>query len=51
MSADEVKAKGGLPDGVQMLQKPVDMDWLRGFFDALMSVRQINRRARTQAIA
>jgi CheY-like chemotaxis protein len=51
MSADEVKAKGGLPDGVQMLQKPVDMDWLRGFFDALMSVRQINRRARTQATA
>jgi hypothetical protein len=36
---------------VQMLQKPVDMDWLRGFFDALMSVRQINRRARTQATA
>jgi excisionase family DNA binding protein len=51
MDADEVKAKGGLPDGVQMLQKPVDMDWLRGFFDALMSVRQINRRVRTQASA
>jgi excisionase family DNA binding protein len=51
MDADEVKARGGLPDGVQMLQKPVDMDWLRGFFDALMSVRQINRRARTQAVA
>jgi DNA-binding NtrC family response regulator len=51
MDAHEVKAKGGLPDGVQMLQKPVDMDWLRGFFDALMSVRQINRRARTQASA
>jgi len=51
MDADEVKAKGGLPDGVHMLQKPVDMDWLRGFFDALMSVRQINRRARTQVTA
>lgn len=51
MDANEVKAKGGLPDGVQMLQKPVDMDWLRGFFDALMSVRQINRRSRTQATA
>ena len=46
MSAEEVHAKGGLPDGVQMLQKPIDMDWLHGFFDALMSVRQINRRAR-----
>jgi excisionase family DNA binding protein len=46
MSAKEVQAKGGLPDGVQLLQKPIDLDWLRGFFDALMSVRQINRRGR-----
>ena len=51
LDADEVKARGGLPDGVQLLHKPVDMDWLHGFFDALMSVRQINRRARTQATA
>jgi len=48
MSAEEVRAKGGLPDGVQLLQ-PIDMDWLHGFFDALMSVRQINRRARQAA--
>jgi excisionase family DNA binding protein len=46
MSPEEVQAKGGLPDGVQMLRKPIDMDWLRGFFDALMSIRQINRRTR-----
>jgi len=46
MSAEDVRAKGGLPDGAQLLQKPIDMDWLRGFFDALMSVRQMNRRAR-----
>jgi len=25
------------------------MDWLHGFFDALMSVRQINRRTRQAA--
>lgn len=49
MSPDEVRAKGGLPDGVQMLQKPIDVEWLRGFFDALMSVRQMNRRARQAA--
>jgi CheY-like chemotaxis protein len=42
MCAKVVKAKGGLPDGVQLLQKPIDMDWLHGFLDALMSVRQIN---------
>ncbi len=46
LSAKEVQAKGGLPDGVQLLQKPIDLDWLRGFFDALMSMRQINRRTR-----
>ena len=44
MSPEDVQTKGGLPDGVQMLQKPIDMDWLHGFFDALMSVRQMNRR-------
>jgi excisionase family DNA binding protein len=44
ISPDEVHKKGGLPDGVQLLQKPIDMDWLHGFFDALMSVRQMNRR-------
>ena len=49
MSPQDVQAKGGLPDGVQMLQKPIDMDWLHGFFDALMSVRQINRRSRQAA--
>ena len=44
ISPEEVQKKGGLPDGVQLLQKPIDMDWLHGFFDALMSVRQMNRR-------
>ena len=44
ISPEEVRKKGGLPDGVQLLQKPIDMDWLHGFFDALMSVRQMNRR-------
>ena len=48
LSPEDVRAKGGLPDGVQLLQKPIDMDWLHGFLDALMSVRQINRRSRAQ---
>ena len=46
MSAEDVRAKGGMPDGVQLLHKPLDLDWLHGFFDALISVRQINRRTR-----
>ncbi len=49
MSAEDVRARGGLPEGVQLLQKPIDLDWLHGFFDALMSMRQINRRARHAA--
>jgi excisionase family DNA binding protein len=50
MSADDVRAKGGLPDGVQLLLKPIDLDWLHGFLDALISVRQINRRGRSSAV-
>jgi excisionase family DNA binding protein len=49
MSPEQVRSKGGLPDGVHMLQKPIDMDWLRGFLDALLSMRQANRRARQTA--
>ncbi len=40
MSAEEVQASGGLPDGVQTLRKPVEMDWLRGFFNALLLVQR-----------
>lgn len=46
LSADDIAQKGGLPEGVQMMQKPLDLEWLKGFFDALMSVRQIGRRQR-----
>jgi excisionase family DNA binding protein len=49
MSPQDVQAKGGLPEGVHMLQKPIDMDWLHGFFDALMSVQQRNRRVHQTA--
>ncbi len=42
LSLDEVRAQGGLPDGVQYMQKPIDFDWLRGFVDALVIMRNIN---------
>jgi excisionase family DNA binding protein len=42
----EIAQNGGLPEGVQLMQKPLDLEWLKGFFDALMSVRQIGRRQR-----
>jgi excisionase family DNA binding protein len=44
MADKEIAEHGGLPEGVQLLQKPLDLDWLKGYFDALMSVREINNR-------
>jgi len=44
LSAEDIAREGGLPNGVQLLQKPIDMDWLKGFFDALLSMRQLGRR-------
>ena len=45
---EQVKAKGGLPEGVQLLHKPIDLEWLRGFLGALISVRQINQRLQAE---
>jgi CheY-like chemotaxis protein len=47
LTKDQVEANGGLPVEVQMLSKPIDMEWLRGFFDALISVRLMNGTERT----
>jgi excisionase family DNA binding protein len=44
MSAADVARKGGLPDGVQMLRKPIDLGWLHGYFHALLSLRQLSQR-------
>jgi excisionase family DNA binding protein len=46
LTKEEITAKGGLPPEVQLLNKPIDMDWLRGFFDALISVRKMSGKAR-----
>ena len=40
MSSNEVTSHGGLPDGVHLFQKPIDFVWLRGFLDAMISVRR-----------
>lgn len=44
LSPEQIQQKGGLPKEVQILQKPIDMEWLRGFLDALITVRKINTR-------
>jgi excisionase family DNA binding protein len=46
LTKDQIADKGGLPPEVQLLNKPIDMEWLRGFFDALISVRLMNGKAR-----
>ena len=42
----QIAEKGGLPPEVQLLTKPIDMEWLRGFFDALISVRVMSAKTR-----
>ena len=44
MSAADVARKGGLPEGVQVLRKPIDLGWLHGYFHALLSLRQLSQR-------
>ncbi|NBO42227.1 MAG: response regulator [Betaproteobacteria bacterium] len=35
----EIKAYGELPPGTHLLQKPIDMGWLKGYFEAMLSLR------------
>jgi excisionase family DNA binding protein len=42
LTATQIEEKGGLPKDVQILKKPIDMEWLRGFLDAIITVRKIN---------
>jgi DNA-binding response OmpR family regulator len=42
LTTTQIEEKGGLPKDVQILQKPIDMEWLRGFLDAIITVRKIN---------
>lgn len=42
LSDIEIEEKGGLPQDVQILRKPINMEWLRGFLDAIITVKKIN---------
>jgi excisionase family DNA binding protein len=41
LSIQQIEEKGGLPKEVQVLKKPIDMEWLSGFFSALINVKKI----------
>jgi excisionase family DNA binding protein len=39
LTAKEIKDRGGLPDGIICIAKPVQAQWITGFFAALMAGR------------
>ena len=44
LSDEEIATYGELPSGTHVLRKPIDMGWLRGYFQAMFSLRQGGRR-------
>ena len=42
---DAIEARGGLPEHAQLIQKPVNFDWLQGYLTALVSVNVKSRSA------
>lgn len=46
LSDEEIDEAGGLPEGVHLMHKPLDLEWLKGFMDAMLSVRLMDRRPR-----
>lgn len=41
LTPEEVKAKGGLPEGTIFMTKPIRLDWLNGFLTASLTARSI----------
>jgi CheY-like chemotaxis protein len=39
LTAQEIESRGGLPEGTIFVPKPVNLQWLNGFFTALMASR------------
>lgn len=39
LTDEEIQTYGDLPEGTQVLRKPVDMGWLRGYFQAMLTIR------------
>ena len=44
LSDDDMAAYAGLPEGTHVLRKPVDMAWLHGYFQAMLSIRVGSKR-------
>lgn len=44
LSAQEIHEHGGLPEGTHVMHKPVDMGWLLGYLQAMLSMRAHQKR-------
>ena len=44
LSPQEIAAEGGMPEGVQLMHKPIDMGWLKGYLNALVNMGQMAKR-------
>ena len=43
LTLQEIEARGGLPEGVLFMPKPLSVNWLNGFFAAIIATRRLNR--------
>jgi excisionase family DNA binding protein len=44
LTPEQIAAEGGLPDGVELMHKPIDMGWLKGYLNALINMGQMAKR-------
>lgn len=44
LSDGEIKSKGGLPDDILILKKPIDMQWFNGFLQGLLAVNDMESK-------
>jgi len=44
LSPEEIKEHGELPEGTHVMHKPADMGWLRGYLQAMLSMRASQKR-------
>ena len=43
LTAQEIEARGGLPEGVFFMPKPLSIHWLNGFFAAVIATRRADQ--------
>lgn len=43
LNLQEIEARGGLPEGVIFMPKPLSVHWLNGFFAAIIATQRLNR--------